>query len=126
VVGRLFGINALTDQVTGAFIIWVPSVVMLLISAIIIIHVWGKQEERAWAARPTWTASNSEAMRYPTTGAALIEMARPKNRKLAISVVGVVFAVFAMTMVTGVLYHLNSIEHDAAGSIYAGQGLSIH
>jgi putative membrane protein len=125
-VGRLFGINPLTDEITGGFIIWVPSAMMLLVSAIIVIHIWAKQEERAWAARPKWTPSNSDAMRYPTTGAALIELARPKNRKLAISVVGFVFAVFAMTMFTGVLYHLNGAQHNRAFPLYAGHIVGIH
>lgn len=126
-VGRLFGINPLVDEVTGAFIIWVPSAMMFLISAITIIHMWGKQEERAWAARPSWTPSNSDAMRYPATAVALVELARPKNRKLAIGVVGFVLAVFAMTIFTGVLYHLNAVEHDhGLLPIYAGHVVAIH
>lgn len=120
VVGRLFGINPLTDEVTGAFIIWVPSAMMLLVSAILIIHMWAKHEDRTWAARTSWSASNSDALRYPTTGVALIELARPKNRKLAIGVAGFVFAVFAMTIFTGVLNHLNTMEHHRGAVRHAG------
>ena len=110
VAGRLFGINPLTDEATGGFIIWVPSAMMFLVAAILIIHMWGKHEDRVWAARPAWSESNSDAMRYPTTGAALIELARPKNRKLAIGVTGFALAVFAMTIFVGVLNHLNTVE----------------
>jgi len=125
-VGRLFGVNPLTGEVTGAFIIWVPSAMRLLISAIIIIHMGKMRGTHLGAARPKWTPSNSEAMRYPTTDAALIELARLNNRKLAISAVGFVFAVFAMTMLTGVLYHLNAVEHNHALPIYAGHMVAIH
>jgi putative membrane protein len=112
VAGRLFGINPLTDEATGGFIIWVPSAMMFLLAAILMIHRWGKDEDRVWAAHSAWSPSNSDALRYPTTGAALIELARPKNRKLAIGVAGFAFAVFAMTIFAGVLNHLNALEHN--------------
>ncbi len=119
VVGRLFGINPLTDEVTGAFIIWVPSAMMFLLAVIIVIHIWGKHEDRVWAARPPWTAANSDALRYPATAAALIELAGPKNRKLAIGVASFAFAVFAMTIFTGVLNHLNTIRHSRGSPMHA-------
>jgi len=109
--GRLFAISPLTDEATGGFIIWVPSALLCLAAAIIVIHMWGVHEERVWNARPTWSAKNSDALLYPTTGAALIELARPKNRKLAVGVVGFVFAVYAMTIFAGVFNHLRAVEH---------------
>ena len=111
VMGRLFGIAPLTDEATGGFIIWVPSALLCLAAAIMVIHMWGLYEDRVWNARPAWSPSNSDALLYPTTGAALIEIARPKNRKLALGVVGFVFAVFAMTIFTGVLNRLKTVEH---------------
>jgi putative membrane protein len=115
VTGRLFGISPLTDEATGGFIIWVPSALLCLAAAIMVIHMWGRHEDRVWNARAAWSPSNSDALLYPTTGEALIELARPKNRKLAIGVVGFVFAVYAMTIFTGVLNHLN----DRRGGLMA-------
>lgn len=108
VAGRLFGINPLADEAAGGFIIWVPSAMMFLAAAILIIHMWGLHEDRVWAARSAWSPSNSDALLYPTTGEALIELARPKNRKLAVGVVGFALVVFAMTIFAGVLNHLNN------------------
>ncbi len=110
VAGRLFGINPLADEATGGFIIWIPSAMMFLLAAILIIHMWGRHEDRVWAARSAWSPSNSDALLYPTTGEALIELARPKNRKLAVGVAGFALAVFAMTIFAGVLNHLNSVQ----------------
>jgi putative membrane protein len=120
VMGRLFGISPLTDEATGGFIIWVPSALLCLAAAIMVIHMWGRHEDRVWAARPAWSASNSDALLYPTTGEALIELARPKNRKLAVGVIGFVFAIYAMTIFAGVLNHLNNhvgLVAHAAGSL---------
>jgi putative membrane protein len=120
VMGRLFGISPLTDEATGGFIIWVPSALLCLAAAIMVIHLWGRHEERVWAARPAWSASNSDALLYPTTGEALIALARPKNRKLAIGVVGFVFAVYAMTIFAGVLNHLRAAEHHGGRLAHVG------
>jgi uncharacterized membrane protein YhhN len=82
--------------------------------------MWGRHEDRVWAARSAWSASNSDALLYPTTGEALIELARPKNRKLAVGVIGFVFAIYAMTILAGVLNHLNDhvgLVAHAAGSL---------
>jgi putative membrane protein len=120
VMGRLFGISPLTDEATGGFIIWVPSALLCLAAAIMVIHMWGRHEDRVWAARSAWSASNSDALLYPTTGEALIELARPKNRKLAVGVIGFVFAIYAMTIFAGVLNHLNDhvgLAAHAAGSL---------
>jgi putative membrane protein len=107
-MGRLFGISPLTDEATGGFIIWVPSALLCLAAAIMVIHMWGRHEEHVWNSRPSWSPSNSDALLYPTTGEMLIELARPKNRKLAIGVVGFVFAIYAMTIFAGVLDNLNN------------------
>ena len=120
VTGRLFGVSPLTDEATGGFIIWVPSALLCLAAAIMVIHLWGRHEDQVWNARPAWSASNADALLYPTTGEALIELARPKNRKLAIGVVGFVFAVYAMTIFAGVLNHLRAAEHHGGRLAHVG------
>jgi putative membrane protein len=106
--GRLFDINPLADELIGGFIIWVPSSMMCLLAAILVIHRWGVQEKRADDQRIAWSASNSAALRYPTTGAELVAQARPKNRMLAIGVVAFAISIFGVAIFVGVLSHLNS------------------
>ncbi len=118
-MGRLFGISPATDEATGGFIIWVPSALLCLAAAIMVIHLWGRHEDRIWAARPTWSSSNSDALLYPTTGEALIEIARPKNRKLALGVLGFVFAVYAMTIFSGEIDHLRMAQRHGGPAMPA-------
>lgn len=106
-VGRLAGINPLMDELIGGFIIWVPSAMMCLLAAILVIHLWGVQETRADEKRLSWSASNAAALRYPTTGADLVAQARPKNRMLAVGVTAFAVAVFGLAIFIGVLDHIN-------------------
>jgi len=46
-VGRLFGVTALDDERLGGFIIWAPASMMMLIALLVVVHAWGRQEERA-------------------------------------------------------------------------------
>jgi hypothetical protein len=78
---------------------------MCLIAVIIVIHMWGKQETRIDERR---TSASASAPLYPTTGAALRDQAREKNRVLAIGVAGFVVAVFCSAVFAGVLSHLNT------------------
>jgi len=115
VVGRLFGVHPLTDEALGGFIIWVPSAMMGLAAAIYVIHMWGRHETRVEENRALWSTSDSAVLLYPTTGAALIEQARPKNRILALGIVAFAITMFGMAILAGVLNHLNSVErHNAA------------
>lgn len=107
VVGRLFGIKPLADELVGGFIIWVPSSMMCLLAAILVIHMWGVYETRAEEKRLAWPASNSAALAYPTTGAELVAQARSKNRILALGVAAFAISVFGMAIFVGVLNHLN-------------------
>ena len=65
IVGRLFDIAPLTDEMTGGFIIWMPSSMMCVLAVLIVIHRWGKQETRADEKRLT---SPAHAALYPATG----------------------------------------------------------
>ena len=115
VVGRLFDMQPLADEALGGFVIWVPSAMMCLAAAIYVIHMWGSHETRLDEKRALWSASNSDALAYPTTGAALIEQARPKNRILALGVTAFAITMFGMAIFAGVLNHLNSVaRHNAA------------
>jgi putative membrane protein len=101
VVGRLFGVHPLIDETVGGFVIWVPSSMMCLVAAIIVLHLWGKQEERAEATRLSRGDNTA-----PTTGAALVAQAAPKNRIMAIGVVGFSLAMFVSAFLIGLIDHI--------------------
>jgi putative membrane protein len=124
--GRLFDINALTDETVGGFIIWVPSALLCLAAIIMVIHLWGRHEDRIWARYSGWSSSYSAALLFPTTGEQLISLARPKNRALAIVVASFVIAVFGFTIFGGILNHINNGRRtDTRGPLVA-QHLPIH
>jgi hypothetical protein len=52
----------------------------------------------------------------PTTGADLIARTRAKNRILAFGVAGVVILMFGLSILAGVLYHLNA---STPGGLFA-------
>lgn len=105
ITGRFFDIKPLSDELIGGIVIWIPSSMMCLLAAILVIHMWGKQETRADERR--LALSDSEVVPYPTTGAELVAQARSKNRVLAIGVATFAMSVFGMAIIVGVLNHLN-------------------
>jgi putative membrane protein len=111
IVGRLFDVRPLTDEAVGGFIIWMPSSMMCLLAAILVIHAWGRHETRLDAKRTEWSPLNSTAPPYPTTGEMLVEIARQKNRSLAIGIVIFVCAVFGSAVFVGYLNHMNGASH---------------
>ena len=117
---RLFGIAALTDETVGGFIFWVPSAILCLAAAILVLHLWGRHEDRVWAEYSTWSPSNSAILAFPTTAAELIARARPKNRSLAVAVAAFAVAVFGLTIFSGVLNHLNA----SRGSMHTRRSLT--
>lgn len=108
VVGRLFGVHPLIDETVGGFIIWVPSCMMYLVAAIIVLHMWGKQEERSEEKR----LARGDA--GPTTGAALVAQAAPKNRAMALGVVGFTLAMFVSAFLIGLIDHIEMHAHAQA------------
>ncbi len=98
--GRFFGIAPLDDETTGGFIIWLPSVSMLLVALMTVLHDWNSSEERRWANRNRWTGSNSQALMMPETAEELWMIAAPKNRRvgigLGIAVISMFFLVIGM------------------------------
>jgi putative membrane protein len=124
--GRLFGISSLTDETTGGFIIWVPSALLCLAAIIMVIHLWGRHEDRIWAKYSGWSSSNSAALLFPTTGEQLITLARPKNRAMAIAVMSFVIGVFGFTIFGGILNHINNGRHTVTRGPLSGKHLAAH
>jgi hypothetical protein len=83
-----------------------PSSMMCLVAVIIVIHMWGRHETRAYERRPAWSGTN--VAWHPTTGAELVARAQGNNRALALGVAGFVIFMFGMAIFVGVLDHLNA------------------
>jgi putative membrane protein len=98
VAGRLYGVSAIADERLGGIIIWIPSSMMCLLAAIVVVHLWGLQETRIEDRR---TASSPAR---PTTGAALVARARPGNRAIALAFCAFAFTVFTAATLVGVLH----------------------
>ena len=108
IVGRLFDIAPLTDEMVGGFIIWVPSSMMAVIAVLIVVHMWGRQETRADTLRETSPGAR-RALSDHRRGAGGERAGR--SNVLAIGVAAFMAAVFAMAIFAGVLSHLNSTHH---------------
>ncbi len=104
--GRLFGYAPLADEQVGGVVIWIPSSMMCVIAFLVILYMWGRHETKTEARRVTWSPSNSDSIRYLTTGALLIEQQRRKNRVLALGFIAFVLAVLATTLAIGVFASL--------------------
>lgn len=111
---RLFGISALVDETGGGATIWVAGSIICICTAIIVIHQWAKYEEWIDLRRTTWTGSNSDALLFPTTAAALIEIARPKNKILGLGAAALAIAMFGLVIATGVLNHIHGNSRPLA------------
>ncbi len=109
VAGRLFHMPPLMDESVGGFIIWVPGSMMCLVAIIVVVNLWGRHESRMDAVREKLVSAGGGAA-YPTTGAALVEGARLKNRTLAVGFGAFAFFMFAAAILTAVLYHLDGVE----------------
>jgi putative membrane protein len=92
----LDGQSPLFDQQQGGLLIWMPTGLLMLLAVLMTVHGWGTHESLLDQKRLRWTPSNSAILLYPTTGEALREMARGKNRRLAIALAAFVLGVFGL------------------------------
>ena len=79
--GRLFHWSAMADERLGGFIMWAPSSMMMLLAILLVVHAWGREEERQ-DARVAPTA--------PVMAEAMLAQQRPKNNALALGLVAFV------------------------------------
>lgn len=114
-LGRLFEYAPLADEQLGGMIIWIPSSMMCLLAVIIVIHHFGTQETLSAARRNAWTPRNSDILLHPTTGAALIEQAQPKNRAMALGFALFAAAMFSVAILAGLVSHAHLLPQVAHG-----------
>ena len=100
--GRLFGFAPLADEKAGGFLIWQPMSMMSLIAILIVFAGWNRSEDRHWARRDKWRASNSAALEFPQTAAELRLVVTPVNRRVGTGLAMLPLAVFAIVLTTAV------------------------
>jgi putative membrane protein len=122
-IGRAFGIPPLTDEMIGGFIMWAPSCMMCVVAVIIVVHMWGNHETRLDERRASGSLSPAAARLIPTTGAALVAQARPKNRGMVVALCAFLVSVFVAAFVVGVLNHLDRGGHGLLAHASAPQNL---
>jgi len=109
VTGRMFGLAAGTDEQIGGLTMWIPGCMMFAVSAILILHRWGLDEERAADRRRRMGTVEAHAAKQAAN------LTRT-NRALAVGLGSFAFAVLFIVLTSAILY---DHELGPAGSPFA-------
>jgi putative membrane protein len=109
VMGRMFGLDAATDEQIGGLTMWIPGCMMFAVSAILILHRWGIDEERAADRRRRVGTVEAHS-------AAQAANLRRSNRALAVGLGSFVILVLFVALTSAVLY---DHELGPGGDIFA-------
>lgn len=105
VMGRMFGLNPIADEQIGGLTMWIPGCMMFALSALVVLHRWGEEEDRADARRVRMGTAAAHAQ-------ARAEQAGRANRALAIGL-GSFALVVALIAVTASVYYENELTPSA-------------
>jgi putative membrane protein len=121
VMGRMFGLDAATDEQIGGLTMWIPGCMMFALSAILILHRWGSDEEKAVERRRRLGTEEAHAAARATNLAS-------SNRALAVGLGSFVILVLLMALTSAVLYdHELGAGSDLFGATQpAGTPATIH
>jgi putative membrane protein len=97
VTGRMFGLGAITDEQIGGLTMWIPGCMMFALSAILILHRWGVDEERADERRRRMGTAEAHA-------AAQASSLSRSNRALAVGLGSFAFLVLFVVLTSAILY----------------------
>jgi putative membrane protein len=97
VMGRMFGLDAATDEQIGGLTMWIPGCMMFAASAILILHRWGVDEERAADRRRRMGTEDSHVAMQAANLAS-------SNRALAVGLGSFVVFVLLVALTSAVLY----------------------
>jgi putative membrane protein len=101
--GRLW-FQPIVDEQLGSIFIWIPNSMMGLLSILIVVHMWGREETRRDQMRLAKLARHGHGWNEPPmSGADLIAQAAPKNKSMALGFAAFVACVFAMAILVGVI-----------------------
>lgn len=109
VVGRLFDWQALPDEATGGFLIWVPSAMMLLLAMLMVVTRWNGSEDRQWTRHRAF-GSNSAALLIPETAEELWMLVETRNMRLGLGLGAVSITMFLMVMGVTEALHVAAVN----------------
>lgn len=99
-MGRMFGLSAARDEQIGGLIMWIPGCMMFALSAILILHRWGIDEERAGERRRRVGTAEAHAAAHAAN-------LSKSNRKIALGLGSFAILVLFVALTSAVLY-----EHE--------------
>jgi putative membrane protein len=97
VMGRMFGLDALTDEQIGGLTMWIPGCMMFALSAILILYRWGLDEERTLERRRRMGTAEA----HSATQAANLSRS---NRAVAVGLGSFAFLVLFLVLTSAVIY----------------------
>lgn len=120
VLGRMFGMDPITDEQLGGLTMWLPGCMMFALSAILILHRFGADEERvAERRRRTGTAEAHAAVQAENLPRA--------NRALAVGLGTFALLVLVAALTSAVLYdHATATSARPLTRISAGISSTAH
>lgn len=105
--GRLFSTPPLVDEASGGYVMWVPASMMCVIAILIVLHGWGKHEERVYQRhRSRWSSSNSAALEFPQTAEELRIKVKTANRATALALTAVYLTMLAGAFSVAIMVHM--------------------
>lgn len=103
-LGRLWNLSALGDELLGGALIWIPSSMMGVVAALIVVHMWGRHETKEEQRRSMMLRRRGYGHNEPPmTATELIQGAARKNRTMAFGFAGFVTAVFVAAIAIGLV-----------------------
>lgn len=102
--GRFWGLSALADELLGGALIWIPSSMMGVVAALIVVHMWGGHETKIEQSREMMQLRRGFGrIERPMTAADLIRSASRKNRAMAFGFAVFVCVIFVAVIAAGFL-----------------------
>ncbi|HEM45984.1 MAG TPA: cytochrome c oxidase assembly protein [Alphaproteobacteria bacterium] len=105
--GRLWDLDALTDERLGGLTMWIPGGMMFAAAALAVVHTAMRREDRD-AARRNHAGAEASGIKADTFRGDR----RPANRALAIGLAGFTVAVFLLAITAAILYELGLARHS--------------
>jgi putative membrane protein len=97
IMGRMFGLDAVTDEQIGGLTMWIPGCMMFAVSAILILHRWGLDEERSAERRRRMGTVEAHAARRAAN-------LNRSNRAVAVGLGSFVIFVLFVALLSAILY----------------------
>jgi putative membrane protein len=97
VMGRMFGLTAAADEQIGGLTMWIPCCMMFTLSALLTLHRWGVDEERAVERRRRMGMAEAHAVAQDASRAR-------SNRALAVGLGSFALLVLFVALTSAILY----------------------